>query len=546
METAVPEAPTIPAALHATAERDRGGYVFHLDEGVVRLPYAELAERAERAARRLTALGVAPGDAIGVLGPNRPEWVVWAFATWRAGATLVPVQIPLRIREPAAFAVHLKAIVAAAGCRLVLADRRLVGLVDGGVAIDWEEEGEASGETPAGPANEDAAAVIQFTSGSTSAPKGALLTHTAVMAQMEILRLGYRYEDGTPRSVLGWTPFFHDLGLFANLVHPAYAGSTMHHLPTERFAHDPVEWLRLIDAERPAGTIAPSSAFGHAFRLASRRGEKIDLSSLEGAYFAAEGVDPDVVQRMIEMGRGFGLHPDKLASTYGLAESVMAASYPPVGSGMRVDRVSVEELVKAGAAVPEEGDRSRAVISCGRPLMELRIMGAEGEMPERQVGEIQLRGPSLMSRYVGRNAPDPFVDDGWLRTDDLGYLAEGELFPTGRAKDMVIVMGHNYYPEDFEWAAARTDGVRPGRCVAFNLPDSERVVVLVEAVTDAAADGLEREVRHSVANVVGASPDRVVILPPGTVQKTTSGKLRRAAMRDAYLSGTLNAGPGPR
>jgi fatty-acyl-CoA synthase len=145
-------------------------------------------------------------------------------------------------------------------------------------------------------------------------------------------------------------------------------------------------------------------------------------------------------------------------------------------------------------------------------------------------GEIQVRGDSLMSGYVGSDVPDPFVD-GWLRTGDMGYLADGELYVTGRAKDMVIAMGINYYPEDFEWAAARVDGVRPGRCAAFNLPDTDDVVVLIEATNGDASTRLEREVRSAVANTVGISPSAVVALPPGTVKKTTSGKLRRAAMR---------------
>lgn len=533
-----PEASTIPAALLRSAKRDIGGYTFHLDDGSVSLSYPELAARAELGARQLVARGVEPGDAVGVLGPNRPEWIVAAFAAWRAGAALVPIQIPLRIRNPEAFAQRLREIVAAAECRLVLADRRLAGFLDTVPAAVWDEAGEQSDDLPQMPTSDDVA-VIQFTSGSTSAPKGAVLTHAAVMAQMEILRLGYRYADGAPRSVLAWTPFFHDLGLFANVVHPAYAGSTTYHLPTERFARDPLEWLRLIGRERPAGTIAPSSAFGRAFSLARRRGETIDLSSLEGAYFAAEGVDPEVVRDMIEMGQQFGLGAGTLASTYGLAEAVMAASYPPVGTGIRIDRVSTEDLVASGLATPSDGDRSRSVISCGEPLMDLRIIGSDGEQAERHIGEIQLRGPSLMSHYLGQDVPDPF-DGGWLRTGDLGYLADGELFVTGRVKDMVISMGENYYPEDFEWAAARVSGVRTGRCVAFGDPDGERIVVVVEP-KDAGGDlgELERSVRRSVKDAIGVTACKVVVVPRDTVEKTTSGKLRRANMRDSYKRGEL-------
>jgi acyl-CoA synthetase (AMP-forming)/AMP-acid ligase II len=531
---------TIGEALVATAATEAGEYVFHLESGIVRLSCAELAERAERGARRLVALGIEPGDAVGVLGPNRPEWVVWAFATWLAGAVLVPVQIPLRIRDPEAFRERLRSLAAAGGCRRVLADPRLADMLPDGLAVGWEEGGEESGEELAEPQPLNAA-VIQLTSGSTAAPKGALLTHAAVMAQMEVLRRGYRYPDGRPRTVLSWTPFFHDLGLFANVVHPAVAGSSTHHLPTERFAKDPAEWLRLVERTRVVGTIAPPSAFGSAMRVARRRGERPDLSSLEGAYFAAEGVDPKVARRMVETAREFGFRPGAVGATYGLAEAVMAVSYRDVGAGLHIDRVSLRELTDSGLAAPAGDGPARSMISCGEPLMDLRIAGPNGSLSERHVGEIQLRGPSLMSGYVGAAAPDPFLD-GWLRTGDLGYLADGELYVTGRAKDVMIAMGHNHYPEDFEWAAGRVEGVRPGRCVAFSPPGTEGIALLVEPA-DPGADpaALQRRVRRAVGNAIDVSPSEVIVVPRDTVEKTTSGKLRRAAMRDAYSRGALAA-----
>ena len=531
---------TIPEALLATAAREEGGFVFHLGDRVERFSSAELAARAERAAHRLVALGVEPGDAVGVLGPNRPEWVVWSFGAWLAGAVLVPIQIPLRVRDPDAFAEQLGRLVDAGGCRRVLADPRLARLLPDEVAVPWTEAGEQSSEPLAGP-RADSAAVIQFTSGSTAIPKGALISHAAALAQMDLLHEGYHRgpSNDEPRAILSWTPFFHDLGLFSSVVQAATWGLTSHQLPTDLFARDPVEWLRLIGRTRVTATVAPSSAFGSAIRRARRRGESISLGSLEAAYFAAEGVDPDVVQGIVELAQEFGFRPKALGSTYGLAEAVMAVAYPVVGTGMHLDRIALDDLAEDGVATPVEGGRSRLLVSCGRPRMEARIVGPHGDdLPERHVGQIVLRGPSLMDRYVGRDSPDPFVD-GWLRTGDMGYLAEGELYPTGRAKDIVIAMGHNYYPEDFEWAAARVDAVRPGRCVAFAKPNTEQVVVLVEQGDGRAARGLRRQVARAIADAVGLAPDEVVVLPPGTIEKTTSGKLRRATMRDAYLAGTL-------
>lgn len=536
---------TIPEALRASVARDRGSFVFHLDGRVERFSCAELLERAERGARRLVALGVGPGDAVGVLGPNRSEWVVSSFATWLAGAILVPIQIPLRVRDPAAFGEQLRRLVETGRCRRVLADPRLAGALPEDVAVSWEEEGDESSEQPVEPRADDAA-VIQFTSGSTAMPKGALISHAATLAQMDILREGYHRgpANDEPRALVSWTPFFHDLGLFSSIVQTTTWGLTSHQLPTDLFARDPVEWLRLIDRTRATVTVAPSSAFGSAIRAARRRREPLDLGSLEAAYFAAEGVDPNVVQRIVELAQDFGFEPMALGSTYGLAEAVMAVAYPVVGTGMHLDRISLDDLVENGVATPVEGGRSRLLVSCGRPRMETRVVGDDGEeLPEREIGEIVLRGPSLMDGYVGRDAPDPFVD-GWLRTGDMGYLAGGELYPTGRAKDIVIAMGHNYYPEDFEWAAARVDAVRPGRCVAFAKPHTEQVVVLVEQSDGQATGALRRDVRRAIADAVGLAPDEIVVLPPGTIEKTTSGKLRRAAMRDAYLAGTLADLPG--
>jgi fatty-acyl-CoA synthase len=533
---------TVPEALLSTAESSRGEYVFHLQDEVVAMPCAQLAERAQRGARRLIALGVEPGDAVGVLGPNRPEWVIWAFATWIAGAVMVPIQIPLRIRDPDVYREQLRKLVAAADCRRVLADPQLAPLLQEGIAAPWHEGGEESGEEPTGPAPQDAA-VIQFSSGSTAAPKGARVSHEAVVAQMELLQEAYHHEDGTPRAVLNWTPFFHDLGLFPNLIRPAFSGATIHQLPTDRFARDPAEWFRLIGQTRVEVTAGPSSAYGSALRAALRHGGSPDLSSLQAAYFGAELVDPHVIAGLTQRSGDLRLDPQALAAAYGLAEAVMAVAYTTPGQGLRFDRVSLPELAGSALAVPADDGAVRALASCGPPLMDVRIVDADGEdLPERHVGEIRVQGPSLMSGYVGGQAVDPF-EGGWLCTGDLGYLAEGDLFLTGRRKDMMIAMGQNYYPDDFEWAAARVDGVRPGRCVAFSPPGVEQIVVLVEAREQDRSSTLARDVKRAIADAVGVAPSEVVVLPPGAVEKTTSGKLKRAAMREAYASGALVTAP---
>lgn len=531
---------TLPDFLLASAARGDGEFVFHLEDGRVRLPLSELAARARIGASALAARGVGRGDTVGILGPNRPEWVVAACSIWAAGAAVVPIQIPLRVRDPAAFSEQIGAVLRTAGCRLVLADGRLVSMVPGGAGARWDAYGDAAATPPTPPTPEDAA-VIQFTSGSTASPKGAVIPHGAVLAQLSMLE----ELNGRPASEetsMGWAPFFHDLGLILFIAWPAAHGGTAHILPAECFARDPAKWLRLVDATRATVTVGPASALGAALRALQRRSEPIDLGSLRVAWFAAEGVDPDVVDRLTAEGGRLGLDRGAVGATYGLAEAVLAVTTTRPGEGLRFDVVDLGEITTSGRALPANGGAARRVACCGRPPtgVELRIVGDGEDLGERQVGEVYVRTPAVMRCYTGE-AASPFVD-GWLRTGDVGYLADGELHVTGRLKDMVIVMGHNYYPEDFEWAAGRVTGVRQGRCVAFAADGSEEVVLLVEPRADADVPSLPRRVRDAVANAVGVAPGEVLVLPAGTVEKTTSGKLRRGTMRDAYARGELPSG----
>lgn len=530
---------TIPEVLAVAVEENTVEFRFHLDAEKVVIPVAELAERALRGARRLAARGVEPGDVIGILGPNRPEWLVWAHAVWMLGATVAPVQIPLRIRNPEAYTEQLRTFAKAAGCRFILTDPMLAPLLPEGIGVTWEEEGEESGEDPVGP-TADSTAVIQFTSGSTAAPKGVVLPHSAIVAQLTFIYEHY-YEGYPIGPTVSWAPFFHDLGLVVSVLLATKSRCPIEILPTEIFARDPAEWLRIVERTRAQGILGPSSAFGAAMRAAERHGEKIDLSSILVAHFAAEGVDPAVARQMAETGvRDFKLPPEALGSTYGLAEAVLGVSYSPMGGGMKFDRISLDELARSGIAAPTDAEPSRLMVSCGNPVMDVRIAADDGTpLAERHVGQILVRGPSLMTGYLGEDVPDPFID-GWLQTGDLGYIADRELYVTGRAKDVVIMYGQNYFPEDFEWAAGRVDGVRPGRCVAFVKPDTDDLVLLVEPDGEIQPEELKQAVRRSVTGAIGVSPDEIMVLPRGEIEKTTSGKLRRSAMRDAYSMGVLD------
>jgi fatty-acyl-CoA synthase len=534
---------TLVAALLAAAEQGTARVVFHLADGERELGIEEIVDRACAGARRLGELDVAPGDRVAILGPNRPEWLVWAAASWFAGATVVPVQIPLRRRDPAAFTEQLRFLIDAAGCRVVMSDPDLLRYLPEDQSIAWGIEDLPSAQGGCRPAPDDIA-VLQFTSGSTARPKGVRLSHRAVMAQ--IRALGQTMGESSDGSGVLWAPFFHDLGLFGCLLSPIILGGTGRHLPTELFARAPDEWLRLCSVHRPSITVGPSSAWSVALRTVLRRGETLDLSALRRCYFAAEGIDADVVQGLLESSSRFGLDRGSLAGTYGMAETVLAVTATPRGQGLRFEPVDIETLARGGSAAARADGHIRHVVSSGVPLdgMEFRIAGSSGPAQDREPGEIWVRGASMMDGYEG--AGDPFVADGWLPTGDNGFVLDGELFVTGRIKDIVIVLGHNYHPEDFEWAAERVPGVRHGRAVAFGRSGSEDVVVVIEPEAFEDPGALGPRVRTAVGNAVGVAPAEVVVAGRGTVLRTTSGKPRRQAMKEAYARGELRIlSPGP-
>jgi fatty-acyl-CoA synthase len=405
----------------------------------------------------------------------------------------------------------------------------------------WDEEPPRADRASAVEPQPDDVAVIQFTSGSTAAPRGAVLTHRAVLAGVRASEAGSgQHSQGWVQ--LSWLPFFHDWGLFGYLVWSIVMGTQTHILPTERFARDPSEWLRLAGRVGAMITPGPTSAWDSALRVAARRPEGIDLSTIRVATLAAEAIEPRVLDRLLELGGQVGLSPNAPSGAYGMAETTLAVTEGSVADPIGVDAVDREALVSIGEARPATGSEGvRRVVSSGAPVpgVELIVAGAEGPVPERHVGEILLRTPSMMRGYVG-GGEDPIVD-GWLHTGDLGYLADGELFVTGRIKDVVIVMGRNYPAQDLEWAAERVEGVRSGRTVAFATERTEgEAVVVVECGKGQEPDDLPRLVWREVSDALGIAPREVVVLPGGTVPVTTSGKLRRSWVRDAYANGGLH------
>ncbi|HEX9236517.1 MAG TPA: AMP-binding protein [Actinomycetota bacterium] len=546
-----PEVQTLPGALLYGLERGGRGITFHLrEEGEVWLPLDHLHDSSVRRAGELVAKEVKPGDAVGIVGPNSPEWITWAFAVWMVGGSLVPLPYPLRVRDREAFREQLRSLMDAAGAKLALGPDRFQDALPPGRRMDWSFEPVRSpAPLPDDRPEPSDTAVIQFTSGSTAFPKGAVLTHRAVIAATRNFHLGFGEYDPENSRQCSWLPFFHDWGLFGQVVRPVVAGNQIDIMQTEMFARTPGKWLRLATQRRARFLEAPPTAWQGALRSALRNPEGIDLSNIQAVMMGAEPVSAEVVELLEDAGEVLGLARDSLHIGYGMAEVCLGLTSQHFGEPLRIDDVDLDQYVTNGRAVPVSGDGDQSpvkrVVSCGTPgpevVLRIAAPGTSQELPERHVGEILAKAPSMMEGYLGLPDEDqPFID-GWLRTGDLGYIAEDELYVSGRIKDIVIVLGRNYAPEDLEWAAERVAGVRKGRTVAFAKPHGMEGEVVIALEPEGAADpaALPFKVRQAVSDAVGLTPREVLVVAKGSIPKTTSGKVRRSALREAYADGRL-------
>lgn len=545
------------------AARGRTGMNFHSSRGelVCALSYTELRERAVRLARRLAGLGLARGDRVAVVAETSPEFVVAFFACQYAG--LVPVPLPLAVGFGThdAYVARLRGMLQAADARLAMAGRELlpvVGEAAAGTVVQavWTVEElmllPPAKHTPE-PLGPDEPCYIQYSSGSTSFPRGVLVTQQALVANaLAIARDGLALRPGD--RCTSWLPLYHDMGLVGCCLTPVMTQISVDYMATAAFARRPLLWLELIS--RNGGTISFAPTFG--YELAARRAQagngvdRLDLRSWRVAGIGGEMIRQSVLERFARLFAPAGFDRRAFVPSYGLAEATLAVTFAPLGSGSRVDRVRRGPLLEAHrlAQPVREGEAAptRDFVRCGRPLpgYAVEIRDERGQpLPERTIGRVCIRGPSLMREYFrDREATKEVLDaDGWLDSGDLGYIAEGELVITGRRKDLIIVGGRNIWPQDLEWAVERIDGVRPGDVCAFAVSGEdtgETVVVIVECrLREAAARAaLRREIQRVLAGVAGVEC-RVILAPPRSLIYTTSGKLSRAAARERWLAGGI-------
>jgi fatty-acyl-CoA synthase len=533
-------ATTLPELLRAAADRGLGGWHFHSGRDVTSLSVKELLSRATELSSDLLRAGIAGGARVGILGLNGPEWALWAWGTWLAGAAVVPLPAPLIVGD--SFAAQVTSLVNAADCSVVVGARSYLDPLGGEPFALWDwatAVPSIKAPSPTGcpaPSPSDLAAVLS-TSGSTSAPKAVRMSHAGAL-EWAIHHVA-RSEGDSIASKVTWLPYYHiaGLGTLFELVAPV----DQHVVALKRFLADPSSWLRLVGETRASYAVSPSSVWSMVLDGLSRNADGVDLSGLARVVFALEMVDPDVLARMGETLRPLGLRPGAIAVHYASAEAGMI-SRTPAGRDADVEAVDLANLVGSGRAVPAvPGAASKQVVSCGRPYagVEICIGHPDRRLSEREEGEVWVRGPGVTDGYLNDAGHGALVD-GWLRVGDLGYLADGEVWVTGRADEVVVLYGEKYHPEDIEWAASRATGLRPGACAAFSVRDGRPGEFVLVLEPDEPLGGLVDRASAAVAGAIGVAPATVLVVAPGTIPTTANGKLQRSRLRELYARGALS------
>ncbi len=530
------------------------------------LSYGALSADAGAIARGLRALGLGRGERVAIMLPTARSFFGVFLGVLLAGAVPVPVYPPTRL---AALEEHLlrQARVldnAGAAVLVTVAEARIAArLVRARVpslrAIRTPEEltdfagpeGELLPMLAAGDL-----ALVQYTSGSTGDPKGVMLTHEQLLAN--IRAMGQAAKVSSEDVFVSWLPLYHDMGLIGAFLAPLYFGFPLVITSPLVFLARPASWLEAITTYRGTLSAAPNFAYQACVdRIGDRELAALDLSSWRVAFNGSEPVSARTVEAFIERFARCGFRPGAMCPAYGLAEVGVGVAFSPLGRGARVDVVSRSNLERSSRALSCGSDDldARAVVSSGRPLpgYEIRISDVHGnELPDRREGAVTCRGPSATAGYLANEAATRALwHRGWLETGDLGYIADGEVFLTGRAKDLVIRGGRNLHPEELEQMVETLEGVRPGGAAVFASVDqrlgTERLVLAIE--TDLAKPerraALEDAARRRTIDLLGVPPDVIVLLPPSALLRTASGKLRRSATRAAFEAGVLGRHRAP-
>ena len=518
------------------------------------LSYRELREEAIALARRLLGLGLKHGDRVGIIAETDPMFHRFFFACQYAG--LIPFALPAGIQMGAhtAYVGQIRRMLESCHAAIAVAPATHTEFLHEAVAemdlvmAGSPEEFDAlpDADVEFQPLAADDPAYLQYTSGSTRFPRGVEINQATVLENLRAIA-----QDGlkltTEDRFVSWLPYYHDMGLIGFILVPLICQLSADYLPSRTFAMRPRLWLKIISDNR--GTISSSPTFGYALcakRLRPSDYERYDLSSWRAACVGAEQVNPVPLRAFAEALAPCNFDANAFVACYGMAECVLAVSFAPLDVGLTVDYVDQEVMSDKGHALPinADADNVASYVDCGPvlPGFEFRILDENGdEVEERQCGEIMLKGPSVMSGYFRDEEAtrDVLNEDGWLNTGDIGYRVGDSLYITARSKDVIIIKGRNIWPNDMEVVAQRIDGVRLGGVAAFSVMgfgEEELAVMVVE--TKEREVSARYKLKHGITELMHEHFGINVIIDlvrPGTLPRTSSGKLSRFQSREAFL-----------
>jgi fatty-acyl-CoA synthase len=561
--------PTLSDALRQLSDRTERGFVFVRPDGTERFcSFRDIGIEAERRAADLHARGLVKGDRLAIAVPDPDEFVLSFLGAVMGGIVPVPISPQLSFKNIESYHDTVAHIANASGAALLLTTTGTRQYVDpivprapklrGVLTVDEF----AKGETRADQGRVDVKiepgdlAFLQFTSGSTSRPKGVMVSHRNLAWNSESFMIHGLAKDSSFDKGVTWLPLFHDMGLIGFVVGTIFTDIPVVFLPTASFVRNPRIWLDKIHQHRGTITYAPNFAYALVTkRLKDKDVADLDLSSLRRVGCGAEPIQARTLREFAAKLAPAKFDPKAFLPSYGMAEATLAITFVPHSTGVRSDVIEKKSL-EAGDAKPApsiEGEGVQELVNCGRPFPEHHVAivdEAGNRLADRQVGHIVTRGPSVSAGYYEepeltaeafKKGPD---GEMWLYTGDLGYTVDGEIFICGRLKDMIIVRGRNFYPNDLEWVVSELPSVRRGNVVAFGVDvdgpehQGEQLVVVAEAF-QSDAEALKQTISQAILASFSLATHDVVIVPQGTLPRTSSGKPQRRKTRQMYLDGTL-------
>ena len=544
------------------AAKGETGFNYYSVRGELNIaqPYSEIQDRAKHIGTKLSGMGLERHSRIAIMAETIPEFIEFFFACQYAGLMPVPLPLPHALGGKESYIIRLHGLMESAGISAAVSSP---GFTDSlreasqGLPVHFIGTHEEFLNLPSSghlqPLEENEPAYIQYSSGSTSQPKGVLISQRAITNSARATMChGLQMFKGDRAA--SWLPLYHDMGLVGFCLTPLMGQFTIDYLATVDFAKRPLNWLRIISENR--GTISFSPPFGYELchlRAAKGRASGLDLSSWRIAGVGGDMVHAEILERFSETFQPLGYDAKAFLPSYGLAEFTLAATFPSLGKGITTDDVDLAHLSTYGKAKPIDADTPpknvRRLVECGSPMPghELDIRNERNaSLGDREVGRVVIRGPSLMDGFYNNKKATRAVltADGWLDTGDLGYTKDGTLVITGRSKDLIIINGRNIWPQDLEWTIQQLPGIRTGGVAVFsvNATETEKIVVIIQCRTrePASREELKSNARATVRTASGVDCD-VLLVPSGSIPTTSSGKISRSATRDRYLMGEYAA-----